>query len=223
MRLAAEQELLQQCSFAPRTGRGPCRQLGEPGRPACERLFAAAAQRQAALAAKAREATDGATAGCTFAPATNAAANARHLGRYEYIPLQQRTAEVLRSKREKLAALQQQLEGQAADEARFAPRINPRSAQLAARRRSGSRSASRERAPRPASPAGGGGGGSAAAVGGSPGLATPLDCSSCGRDSSAGRAGLRRSRCAIAVHPLTMKCAHPLPACTMRAASPCLS
>jgi hypothetical protein len=42
LRLEAELEVLQQCSFTPRTGRGPQhRQLGHQGLPAAERLYRA--------------------------------------------------------------------------------------------------------------------------------------------------------------------------------------
>jgi hypothetical protein len=71
--------------------------------------------------------------GCTFKPQTNAAAQGRYLAAYEYVPIHERLGEVLRSKNEKLAALQMQVERQSSDAAPFTPRINPRSSVLALR------------------------------------------------------------------------------------------
>lgn len=76
---------------------------------------------------------------CTFQPQTNAAANARVLESYEYVPLHKRLGQVMRSRSEKLAHIQQQVEAEVATSATFAPRINRRSSMLASRSRSCSR------------------------------------------------------------------------------------
>eukprot|EP00775_Hariotina_reticulata_P002305 gene2305-2613_t len=135
LRLEAELQVLQQCSFAPRTGRGPQnRQLGHQGLPAAERLYMAHAERQAKLERKVAEQQAGQIQDCTFRPHVNSASIARHLGQYEYVPLHQRIGDVVRSKNEKLAQLQQQLELEQRDDVTFTPRINRNSATMAMRR-----------------------------------------------------------------------------------------
>lgn len=46
---------------------------------------------------------------CTFQPATNASTNERVLESYEYVPLHRRLGQVMRSRSEKLAHIQQQV------------------------------------------------------------------------------------------------------------------
>jgi hypothetical protein len=85
------------------------RRVAPPGVPAAERLFIGAAERSARLERKAAAAAESDLAGCTFAPRTNAAANALVLQQYEYVPLHERLGQVVRSRSEKLAAIQQQV------------------------------------------------------------------------------------------------------------------
>ncbi|KAF6263417.1 hypothetical protein COO60DRAFT_1635239 [Scenedesmus sp. NREL 46B-D3] len=133
LKQSAEQEVLEQCSFKPKTGRGPQHAATHQGLPVAERLYHTARERQAKLERKAAEAAASSTQGCTFKPCTNAAAQGRYLAAYEYVPLHERLGEVLRSKNERLAALQMQVERDSSDAAPFTPRINPRSSVLALR------------------------------------------------------------------------------------------
>jgi uncharacterized membrane protein YgcG len=103
--------------------------------------------------------------GCTFKPQTNAAAQGRYLAAYEYVPIHERLGEVLRSKNEKLAALQMQVERESSDAAPFTPRINPRSSVLALR----ASSRGRGRGAEDGSNGGGGGFGGAGSPGGGDG------------------------------------------------------
>lgn len=182
LKQSEEQELLQACSFHPKTGRGPQHGAAHQGLPVAERLYHTAAERQAKLARKAAEAEASQTEGCTFKPRTNAAAQGRYLAAYEYVPIHERLGEVLRSKNEKLAAIQMRVEKESSGAAPFTPRINPRSSVLALR-------ASRNAA------AGGAGGGRAAdAAGEGAGEGDTADDQRQGRDCSRSRGGLRRSR-----------------------------
>lgn len=76
---------------------------------------------------------------CTFQPQTNASTNERVLESYEYVPLHKRLGQVMRSRSEKLATIQLQVEAEASSKAPFAPRINPRSSMIVQRSRSCSR------------------------------------------------------------------------------------
>lgn len=62
-----------------------------------ERLHKAAAEKRARLEQKAAESAHSGVEDCTFTPATNAAANARVLESYEYVPLHKRLGQVSRS------------------------------------------------------------------------------------------------------------------------------
>lgn len=124
---------LQHCPFAPRTGRPPQHRLGHESLPVTERLYLTAAERQARLDRKAAEQQESSTDGCTFQPKTNRASHEKYLAAYEYVPIHKRQGEVLRSKNEKLAQIQMEVEQQNRD-ATFTPKINPRSSVLALRR-----------------------------------------------------------------------------------------
>jgi hypothetical protein len=91
-------------------------------------------ERQAKMERKVAEQQASHTQDCTFKPQVNSASIAKHLGHYEYVPLHQRIGEVVRSKNEKLAQLQQQLELEQQDDVTFTPRINRNSTTLAMRR-----------------------------------------------------------------------------------------
>jgi len=104
-----------------------------------ERLYKTAAEKKTRLEQKAVELANSSVAACTFQPQTNASANARVLESYEYVPLHKRLGQVMRSRSEKLAHIQQQVEAEVHSSATFAPRINPRSSVLASMRRSCSR------------------------------------------------------------------------------------
>jgi hypothetical protein len=56
LKQSAEQEVLQQCSFKPKTGRGPQHAAAHQGLPVAERLYHTARERQAKLERKAAEA-----------------------------------------------------------------------------------------------------------------------------------------------------------------------
>jgi hypothetical protein len=99
-----------------------------------ERLFKGAAEQKARLEQKAAAMAHSDVEDCTFQPQTNAAANARVLESYEYVPLHKRLGQVMRSRSEKLAHIQQQVEAEVHSSATFAPRINPRSSMLASMR-----------------------------------------------------------------------------------------
>jgi hypothetical protein len=101
-----------------------------------ERLFKGAAEKKVRLEQKAAAMAHSDVEDCTFQPQTNAAANARVLESYEYVPLHKRLGQVMRSRSEKLAHIQQQVEAEVHSSATFAPRINPRSSMLASMRRS---------------------------------------------------------------------------------------
>lgn len=62
-----------------------------------ERLHKAAAEKRARLEQKAAELAHSDVEDCTFTPATNAAANARVLDSYEYVPLHKRLGQVSRA------------------------------------------------------------------------------------------------------------------------------
>lgn len=141
--------------------------------------------------------------GCTFKPQTNAAAQSRYLAAYEYVPIHERLGEVLRSKNEKLAALQMQVERESSDAAPFTPRINPRSSVLALRASSRGRG-------RGGSGGGAGEYGSSGGAGGFGGGGGDEDDEEGGRhwrdrerqrDSSRGRS-VRRSRCDLSAAAL---------------------
>jgi hypothetical protein len=135
LRREAERAALQDCSFAPRIGRPPQHSTGPDGLPVSERLYAAAAERAARQARRAAEAAAAVTQDCTFKPCTNSSdAGAVHLAAYDYAPLHERVGDVLRSRSERLAQLQEEAERAAAGAAPFTPRINQRSVRLAARR-----------------------------------------------------------------------------------------
>jgi hypothetical protein len=56
LKQSAEQEVLEQCSFKPKTGRGPQHAAAHQGLPVAERLYHTARERQAKLERKAAEA-----------------------------------------------------------------------------------------------------------------------------------------------------------------------
>jgi uncharacterized membrane protein YgcG len=129
--------------------------------------------------------------GCTFKPQTNAAAQGRYLAAYEYVPIHERLGEVLRSKNEKLAALQMQVERESSDAAPFTPRINQRSSVLALRASSRGRGRGAEDGSGGGGFAGGGGPGGDGGGGGEDNRSRRDRDRQ--RDSSRGRS-LRRSR-----------------------------
>jgi hypothetical protein len=133
-------------------------------------LYKAAAERKARLEQKAAAHVNSDVQDCTFQPHTNAAANARVLESYEYVPLHKRLGQVMRSRSEKLANIQLQVEEEVSVAATFTPRINPRSSMLASLRRS--RSCSRARGGEV--PGGGGTGGSQGWAGAAP-VSSPRD------------------------------------------------
>lgn len=104
-----------------------------------ERLHKAAAEKRARIEKKAAELAHSDVQDCTFQPQTNASTNERVLESYEYVPLHKRLGQVMRSRNEKLAHIQLQVEAEASSKAPFAPRINPRSSMLVQRSRSCSR------------------------------------------------------------------------------------
>jgi hypothetical protein len=162
---------------------------------ASDRLYKGAAERKARLEQKAAALVDADVQGCTFQPQTNAAANARVLESYEYVPLHKRLGQVMRSRSEKLAHIQLQVEEEVSGAATFTPRINPRSSMLASLRRS--RSCSRVRGGE--GPGGGGAGGSPGWGGAAAAMSSPRDAAGREdgdvRDVSRGRS---RERCTSA-------------------------
>jgi hypothetical protein len=56
LKQSAEQEVLEQCSFKPKTGRGPQHAVAHQGLPVAERLYHTARERQAKLERKTAEA-----------------------------------------------------------------------------------------------------------------------------------------------------------------------
>lgn len=171
------------CAYAVR-----CAPPGSVG----ERLFKGAAEKKVRLEQKAAAMAHSGVEDCTFQPQTNASANARVLESYEYVPLHKRLGQVMRSRSEKLAHIQQQVEAEVHSSTTFAPRINPRSSMLAEMRRS--RSCSRIRGDsddRSLSPGRGGGGGGVTEAGGPYG--DGQQDASDGRDVSRGRSRERSS------------------------------
>eukprot|EP00887_Chlorella_sp_A99_P007842 scaffold20.g7842.t1 len=105
-RCAAQQakqarEELEECTFAPRTGRPPSRSRLPPGVPVEERLLAAREGKAQALERARQEQASAEAAECTFAPQLVADPQ-RHL-RAEHRPIHQRLAEEHRQKSAKLA------------------------------------------------------------------------------------------------------------------------
>jgi len=133
-RAEAEANAAVECSFRPKVGRPPQRRqdvAGADGGSVVERLMGSAKDRQQKRDQARAELEQAQLAECSFQPRVNDA----KLNKEEYRPIHERIGDIQRAKHEKLAAAR--LSAQAGeDDGAGRPRINPRSAKLAARRRS---------------------------------------------------------------------------------------
>ncbi|CAD7703780.1 unnamed protein product [Ostreobium quekettii] len=119
------EKALKQCSFAPKTGRGPENEDARKKLPVTERLYHAFDDRGAVRAKLRMEQEQSRVKQCTFKPATNT----QCVKLDGYTPIQDRVPELQQKKKEKL--LMHKL-GQAADpNMTFAPALNSKSIQLA--------------------------------------------------------------------------------------------
>lgn len=131
IKVLEEQEQLQECTFAPRTGRAPTQQRVVLGMPVEDRLQLAQAGRQEALQRARIEKEREALADCTFAPRLVTQPE-RHM-RGEHTPLHRRLGEEQRRRSTRLAQAQLR-QGLAEADLTFQPQLNQRSLQMAADR-----------------------------------------------------------------------------------------
>ncbi|PRW56897.1 hypothetical protein C2E21_4317 [Chlorella sorokiniana] len=131
IKAAEEREELQECTFAPRTGRPPSRQRLAPGLPVEDRLALSQAGRREALERARMEREQEALSDCTFAPQLVTQPE-RHLQR-EYTPLHRRLGEEQKRRSAKLAQARVQ-QGLGDADLTFQPQLNQRSLKLAAER-----------------------------------------------------------------------------------------
>ncbi|KAI7837508.1 hypothetical protein COHA_008644 [Chlorella ohadii] len=126
-----EREELQECTFAPRTGRPPSRQRLVPGMPVEDRLALSQSGRREALERARQEREQEALADCTFVPQLVTQPE-RHLQR-DYTPLHRRLGEEQKRRSAKLAQARVQ-QGLGDADLTFQPQLNQRSLKLAAQR-----------------------------------------------------------------------------------------
>ncbi|KAL4451782.1 hypothetical protein ABPG75_007444 [Micractinium tetrahymenae] len=129
IKVLEEQEQLQECTFAPKTGRPPSRHRLAPGLPVEERLQLAQAGREEALERARLEREQEALAACTFAP--RLVTQPERLLQAEYTPPHRRLGEEARRRSTKLAQARLQA-GLADADLTFQPQLNPRSLKMAA-------------------------------------------------------------------------------------------
>eukprot|EP00899_Mesostigma_viride_P020361 jgi/Mesvir1/28326/Mv18077-RA.1 len=123
------QKEMQECSFKPKTGRGPNLQFVPPVQ---QRLMVDTSQRMVMWEKAKRQNDDKLLEECSFTPRINET-SASMVDRATYRPIHERSGEIQRQKQEKLMQVRKEVEGSNQD-LTFQPQLNERSRRIAQER-----------------------------------------------------------------------------------------